>query len=129
MNFSRFSMYKIMSFANREIEIVLLLPLQSVLWGVCMYVCICLTTLVSPLSKIFNRSDKSRRHACLVLIPWCWERLKAGGEGDDRGWDGWMASLTGWTRVWASSGSMVMDREAWYAVVHGVAKSWTWLND
>ena len=29
--------------------------------------------------------------------PWCWERLKAGGEGDDRGWDGWMASLTQWT--------------------------------
>ena len=27
-------------------------------------------------------------------IPWCWERLKAGGEGDDRGWDGWMASPT-----------------------------------
>ena len=26
--------------------------------------------------------------------PWCWERLKAGGEGDDRGWDGWMASPT-----------------------------------
>ena len=36
---------------------------------------------------------------------WCWERLKAGGEGDDRGWDGWMASLTPWTWVWASSGS------------------------
>ena len=36
--------------------------------------------------------------------PWCWERLKAGGEGDDRGWDGWMASSTQWTRVWASSG-------------------------
>ena len=35
--------------------------------------------------------------------PWCWERLKAGGEGDDRGWDGWMASLTERTRVWASS--------------------------
>ena len=29
--------------------------------------------------------------------PWCWERLKAGGERDDRGWDGWMASLTRWT--------------------------------
>ena len=29
--------------------------------------------------------------------PWCWERLKAGAEGDDRGWDGWMASLTQWT--------------------------------
>ena len=34
--------------------------------------------------------------------PWCWERLKA-GEGDDRGWDGWMALLTQWTWVWANS--------------------------
>ena len=37
--------------------------------------------------------------------PWCWESLKAGGEGDNRGWDGWMASSTHWTWVWASSGS------------------------
>ena len=37
--------------------------------------------------------------------PWCWERLKAGREGDDRGWEGWMASLTQWTWVWASFGS------------------------
>jgi len=36
--------------------------------------------------------------------PWCLERLRA-EEGDDRGWDGWMASLTRWTWVWASSGS------------------------
>ena len=36
--------------------------------------------------------------------PWCWERLKAGGEGDDREWDGWIASLTQWTWVWTSSG-------------------------
>ena len=35
--------------------------------------------------------------------PWCWERLKA-GEGDNRGWDGWMASLTQWTWVWVGSG-------------------------
>ena len=35
--------------------------------------------------------------------PWCWERLKAGREGDDRGWDGWMASLTQRTWVWANS--------------------------
>ena len=35
--------------------------------------------------------------------PWCWERLKAGGEGDDRGWDVWMASLTRWTWVWGNS--------------------------
>ena len=37
--------------------------------------------------------------------PWCWERLRAGGEGDDRGWDGWMASLTWWTWVWVNSRS------------------------
>ena len=37
--------------------------------------------------------------------PWCWEGLGAGGEGDDRGWDGWMASPTQWTRVWVDSGS------------------------
>ena len=37
--------------------------------------------------------------------PWCWERLKAGGEGDDRGWDGWMASPTQWTWVWVNSRS------------------------
>ena len=36
---------------------------------------------------------------------WCWEGLGAGGEGDDRGWDGWMASLTWWTWVWVNSGS------------------------
>ena len=35
--------------------------------------------------------------------PWCWERLRAGGEGDDKGWDGWMASLTQRTWVWAIS--------------------------
>ena len=36
---------------------------------------------------------------------WCWKRLKVGGEGNDRGWDGWMASLTGWTWVRVSCGS------------------------
>ena len=36
---------------------------------------------------------------------WCWERLKAGEEVDDRGWDGWMASPTQWTWVWVNSGS------------------------
>ena len=35
---------------------------------------------------------------------WCWEGLGAGGEGDDRGWDGWMASWTWWTWVWVNSG-------------------------
>ena len=37
--------------------------------------------------------------------PWCWERLRAGGEGDNRGRDGWMASPTQWTWVWVNFGS------------------------
>ena len=40
----------------------------------------------------------------LVGKLWCWEGLGAGGEGADRGWDGWMASLTRWTWVWVNSG-------------------------
>ena len=48
---------------------------------------------------------------------WCWERLRAGGEGDNRGWDGWMASPTWWTWVWASSGSW------WWTGKPGVLES------
>ena len=47
---------------------------------------------------LIRRTDSFKR-------PWCWERLKAGGEGDDRGWDGWMASLTRWTWVLVNSES------------------------
>ena len=55
--------------------------------------------------------------------PWCWERLRARGEGGDRGWDGWMASLTQWMaslalRVWPTLGDR-KDREAWHA---GIAR-------
>ena len=60
---------------------------------------------------------------------WCWEGLGAGGEGDDPGWDGWMASLTQWTDVNLSElQELVMDREAWRAAIHGVAKSRTRLS-
>ena len=38
----------------------------------------------------------------LLKRPWCWERLKAGGEGDNRGWDGWMTSPTQWTWIWVN---------------------------
>ena len=41
----------------------------------------------------------------ILKRPWCWERLRIGGEGDNRGWDGWMASPTQWTWVWVDSGS------------------------
>ena len=50
--------------------------------------------------------------------PWYWERLKVGGEGDDRGWDGWMASLTQWTWVWVNSGSW------WWTGRPGVLEAW-----
>ena len=58
-------------------------------------------------------------------ILWCWERLKAGGEGDNRWWDGWMASPTRWTGIWASS------RSWWWTGKPGMLQSmglqsWTW---
>ena len=59
--------------------------------------------------------------------PWCWERLKS-GEGDDRGWDGWMDHRHDGYEFKQVPG-VVMDREAWHAVVHGVEKSWTWLSN
>ena len=50
-------------------------------------------------------------------------KIEGGGEGDDRGWDGWMASPTPRLQ------ELVMDREAWCAAVHRVAKRWTQLSD
>ena len=58
--------------------------------------------------------------------PWCWARLKEGGEGDDRGWDGWMASLTQWTWVWINF--RIWYREACRAAFHWVTNHWTLLN-
>ena len=49
--------------------------------------------------------------------PWFWERLKAGKEGDNRGWDGWISSLTQWTLVWVNSGSW------WWGGKHGMIQS------
>ena len=60
--------------------------------------------------------------------PWCWERLMVGGEGDNRGWNGWIASPTQWTWVRVSS------RNWWWTGKPGVLQSmglqsWTWLSD
>ena len=61
--------------------------------------------------------DTIRSYFYLRLWAWCWERLKTGGEGDNRGWDGCMASLTWWTCVWVSSGSW------WWTGKPGVLQS------
>ena len=60
--------------------------------------------------------------------PWCWERLRAGGEGHDRGWNGWMTSPTQWTWVWVNS------RSWWRTGRSGVLRfmalqSWTGLSN
>ena len=61
--------------------------------------------------------------------PWCWERLKTGGEGDDRWGDGWMASLTQWIWVWVNSGSWWWTGRPGCAAVDAVAKSLTQLSN
>ena len=53
----------------------------------------------------WNWNSSSLATSCEELAHWCWEGLEAGGEGDDRGWDGRMASVTGWTQVWVNSRS------------------------
>ena len=63
--------------------------------------------------------------------PWCWEGLGAGGEGDNRGWDGWMTSLTRCTWVWVDSGSWWWTSRPGMLRFMGsqrVACNWTELN-
>ena len=69
--------------------------------------------------------------SCEVLTHWkrlwCWEGLGAGGEGDDRGWDGWMASRTRWTSQWTLG---VGDGQGGLAVLRLMGlQSQTWLSD
>ena len=56
--------------------------------------------------------------------PWCWERLKAKGEGSSRGGDGYTASPTQWTWIWENSG-----RQWRTCSVHEVTESLTWFSD
>ena len=58
--------------------------------------------------------------------PWCWERLKAGGEGDYRGWDGWMASWTQW--IWVCTNSGRCWRTGKSGVLHSMGSQRVRLN-
>ena len=65
--------------------------------------------------------------------PWCWERLRAGGEGDDRGWDGWMASPWVWVNSrswwWTGRPGVLQFMESQRVRHDGVIKlNWTELN-
>ena len=62
---------------------------------------------------LFNDFKKSH----FFKRPWCWERLMVGGKADNRGWDGWMASLTQWIWVWVNSGS------SWWTGRPGILQS------
>ena len=74
-----------------------------------------LISIIKELLNIYNILATWCEELAHWKRPWCWERLKA-GEGDDRGWDGWMASLTWWTWVWVNS------RSWWWTRKPGVAK-------
>ena len=69
----------------------------------------------------WSRNTNTLATSCEELTywkrPWCWEGLGAGGEGDNRGWGGWMSSPTLWTWVWVNSGS------GWWTGRHGMQQS------
>ena len=80
--------------------------------------------------KLSNTLDTWLKELTHWKRPWCWERLRAGGEGGDRGWDGWMASLTQWRWVWVSSGSWWWTRKPGILQSMGLQRvEYDWANE
>ena len=80
-----------------------------------------LTLMLQYFGHLMGRADSLEKNLMLG-------KTKAKGEGDDRGWDGWMASDS-MDMSLSKVREIVKDREAWLAVAHGVGKSQTWLSD
>ena len=78
------------------------------------------TDVEAPVLWLLMRTDSLEKTLML-------EKMEAGGEGDYRGWDGWMAPLTQWTWVWASSGSYWWTRKPG-VLQSTVPQSWTWFG-
>ena len=89
---------------------------------------------LSEVWKVYASTFVLFSQDCLAILAPLWFHMMlggigAGGEGDDRGWDGWMASLTRWTWVWVNSRSWWWTGRPGCAVIHGVTKSGTRLSD
>ena len=121
-------------------------------WFICLWSCLWCSKLCSfshfpAFINIFLYRTKKPQDSAVWMSPncpiqiapifasVCWERLKAGGEEDDRGWDDWMASLTQWTRVWAGSSSWwwvekpgVLQPLGWQRVRHNLVTELNWLT-
>ena len=81
----------------------------------------------TPLSNTLTTWCKELTH---LKIPWCWERLKAGGEEDDRGWDVWMAITDSMDMSLSKRLGIGDGRGSWCAAVHDIAEldMTEWLN-
>ena len=93
------------------------------------------TDLGFSMDYCYSFLKKKKKKNSQVIIPkthwerfWWWERLRAGGEGDDRGWDGWMASPTQGTWVWAKSGKQRRTGKPGMLQFMGL-QSGTWLSN
>ena len=116
----------------------------SGLCGTYKMVCVCVLKEINPKyywkDCCWSHSSNTSGTWCEELThwkrPWCWDRLRAGGDGDNRGWDGWMASPTRWTWVWVNSGSWwwtgrpgVLRFMGSQRVGHDWATELNWLTD